>query len=109
MNPHFPAQFTKHDCESYSHSSRSGSTPKMDFPKFDGINPRLRKEQCEVYFDIYGVSEAMKPRFATLNFIGSAAIWLQRAQLRARFQSWDDTHKAVFAQFDRDQYPLYMK
>ena len=40
---------------SYSHSSRVGSTPKMNFPKFDGVNPRLWQEQCEIYFEIYGV------------------------------------------------------
>lgn len=62
---------------SSSHISRGGSTPKMDFPKFDGVNPRLWKEQCEIYFKIYGVFEFMKPRFATLNFVGSEAIWLQ--------------------------------
>jgi hypothetical protein len=64
---------------SYSHSSRAGSTPNMDFPKFDGVNPCLWKEQCEIYFEIYDVSDAMKPWFATLNFVGSAAIWLQTA------------------------------
>jgi hypothetical protein len=64
---------------SYSHSSRAGSMPNMDFPKFDGVNPCLWKEQCEIYFEIYDVSDAMKPWFATLNFVGSAAIWLQTA------------------------------
>lgn len=62
-----------------------------------------------MYFEVYGVSEAMKTRFATFNFIGSAAVWLQTTQLHGRFQSWDDMHWAVFAHFDKDQYPLYMK
>jgi len=94
---------------SHSHTYHAGSTPKMDFPKFDGVNPRLWREQCEVYFEIYGVSEAMKTRFATLNFIGSAALWLQTAQLRGRFQNWEAMHTAVCAHFDKDQYPLHMK
>jgi hypothetical protein len=81
----------------------------MDFPKFDGVNPRLWREQCEVYFEIYGVSEPMKTRFATLNFVGSGALWLQTVQLRGLFQSWEAMHTAVCAHFDKDQYPLYMK
>jgi hypothetical protein len=81
----------------------------MDFPKFDGVNPRLWKDQSEVYFDVYGVSDAMKTIFATLNFLGSAAIRLQTAQLRKRFQSWEELYMAVLAHFDKDQYPIYMK
>lgn len=94
---------------SVSHTSRAGSTPKMDFPKFDGVNPRLWREQCEIYFEIYGVSKFMKTRFATLNFVGSAAIWLQTVQLKNRFQTWEAMYTAVCAHFDKDQYPLQMK
>ena len=50
-----------------------GPTPKMDFPKFDGSNPRLWKDKCELFFEVYGVSKSLKPRFAALNFSGSAA------------------------------------
>jgi len=107
--PVFPLPFTDDSSRPFSHTSRAGSTPKMDFPKFDGTNPRLWREQCEVYFEIYGVSEFMKPRFATLNFVGSAAIWLQSVQLKNRFQTWEAMHTAVSAYFDKDQYPLHMK
>ena len=44
----------------FSHTSHAGSMPKMDFPKFDGDKPRLWQEQCEIYFEIYGVSKMMK-------------------------------------------------
>lgn len=81
----------------------------MDFPKFNGVNLRLWKEQCEVYFDIYGVSEAMMTRFATLNFIGSAVICLQSVQLKKFFQTWEAMHTVVCDHFDRDQYPLQMR
>jgi hypothetical protein len=81
----------------------------MDFPKFDGEQPRLWREQCEIYFEIYGVSPAMMPKFAALNFTGAAALWLQTAQLRARFQTWEALQEAVCAHFDKDRYPLHMK
>jgi hypothetical protein len=81
----------------------------MDYPKFDGDNLRLWREQCEIYFEIYGISEMMKTRFATLNFVGSAALWLQTVQLRGIFQNWEAMHTVVCAHFDKDQYPLHMK
>lgn len=93
----------------HSHTPRLGSMPKMDFPKLNDENPRLWKEQCENYFDIYGVSEMMKPKFAALNFSGQAATWLQTVQLRSRIQSWQAMQEAVCSHFDKDRYPLQMK
>jgi hypothetical protein len=92
-----------------SHVSRHPPTPKMDFPKFSGDNPRLWKDRCEVYFEVYSISDMLKTRFASLNFEGPAATWLQSAELRGRFQSWPAMYEAVFSHFDRDQYPLTMK
>lgn len=83
--------------------------PKLEFPKFDGENPRLWKDRCELYFEVYSVSEALKPRFAALNFDGPAASWLQTVERRGRVQSWEALHTAVGARFDRDQYQLHMK
>lgn len=56
-----------------------GSTPKMDFPKFDGEDYQVWIDNCELYFDIYGVSETMKVKFAALNVVGNAALWLKMA------------------------------
>lgn len=81
----------------------------MDFQKFSGDNPRLWKDRCEVYFEVYSISDMLKTRFASLNFEGPAATWLQSAELRGRFQSWPAMYEAVFSHFDRDQYPLTMK
>jgi len=61
----------------------------MDFPSFDGQNPMLWKDKCELYFEVYGVSEALKPRFATLNFDGTTAAWLQTLELCGRVSSWE--------------------
>ena len=58
--------------------------PKWISPNFDGDNLRLSKEQCELYFEIYCVTDAIKPCFAALNFISFAATWLQTIHLRGR-------------------------
>lgn len=94
---------------SQSHTARSSLMPKLDFPKFDGENPCLWKDRCEQYFEVYAISEVLKPRFAALNFVGTAAVWLQTVELRGRFQSWPALSDAICKYFDRDQYQLHMK
>jgi hypothetical protein len=81
----------------------------MNFSTLDGTNPRLWRDKCESYFEIFGVSGALKPRFATLNFTGVAEAWLRTVELRGRFTSWDKLQQAVCVRFDRDQYFLHMK
>ncbi|PAN47275.1 hypothetical protein PAHAL_9G245100 [Panicum hallii] len=85
-----------------SRPGRSGPTPKLEFPKFDGQNPRLWKDRCELYFEVYSVSDALKPRFAALNFDGVATTWLQNFELKGRVRSWEALHTAVCARFDKD-------
>ncbi|WVZ69199.1 hypothetical protein U9M48_018023 [Paspalum notatum var. saurae] len=92
-----------------SGSNSSRFMPKLDFPKFDGDNPRLWKDRCEAYFEVYGISDALKPKFAALNFSGAAATWLQTRELKGRFATWDALCSAVCERFDRDQYHIHMK
>ncbi|CAN6326944.1 unnamed protein product [Urochloa humidicola] len=89
--------------------NRSFHKPKMEFPKFDGTNPRLWKDKCESYFEIYSVSEHLKHRFAALNFEKTAETWFQTIELKSRFTSWEELHTAVCARFDKDQYQLCLK
>lgn len=93
LGSHLPHPVTGTSPDPNPHESGSGddgrafarkpvSLPKMEFPKFDGENPRLWKARCEMYFEVFGVSEHMKTRFAALNFEGPAASWLQTLELR---------------------------
>jgi len=58
--------------------------PKLDFPKFAGENQRLWRDQCEMYFKVYAVHPTLKTRFAALNFIVPASMWLQTMERRGR-------------------------
>jgi hypothetical protein len=62
-------------------SSRGGSyrsrPPKTEFPRFDGENPKWWKKVCEKYFDLYSVDHETWANFATMHFVGNAALWLQ--------------------------------
>jgi hypothetical protein len=73
------------DFANLPHSSHG---PKMEFPKFDGTNPRLWRDQCVLFFEVYGTPHAMKTRFAILNFKGAAASWLQMVERRGRITDW---------------------
>lgn len=66
---------------SASSSVSCSHKPKMDFPTFDRTNPRLWKDKCETYFEIFGVSDELKPHFATLNFTDAATSWLETLEL----------------------------
>ena len=66
--------------------SRAPPLPKLEFPKFDGDNPRLWRDRCEMFFEVYSVGDHLKTHFVALNFKGAAASWLQTAERRGR--SW---------------------
>ena len=89
--------------------SRSPPFPKMDFLKFDGEFPRLWRDQCEVYFEVYAVHPSLKTRFATLNFKGAVVTWLQTVQRTGRNVDWDRLCELVMEKFDKHQYQQLLK
>lgn len=90
-------------------NSRSPPFPKMDFPKFDDAFPRLWRDRCEMFFEVYSVSPMLKTRFAVLNFKGAAATWLQTLERKGRITDWAKLYELVMAKFDKNQYQLLLK
>ncbi|CAD6334226.1 unnamed protein product [Miscanthus lutarioriparius] len=88
---------------------RSPPFPKIEFPKFDGSNPRLWQDHCTMFFEVYAVHPSLKTRFAALNFIGIAETWLHTVERRERISDWPTLCKLVMGRFDKDQYPLILK
>lgn len=66
-----------------SHGSSSGGHTgkllKLDFPSFDGENPKLWLKNCEDYFDLYSVESPIWLKVATMHFLPSldAGCWKQ--------------------------------
>lgn len=89
--------------------TRSNHQPKMDFPKFDGDNPRLWRERSENYFALYSVQSELRTRFAALNFTGSAALWLQKIEADGRIEDWETLCRMVDFHFSRDKYQRYRR
>jgi hypothetical protein len=67
----------------------------MDFLKFDGDDHQIWLDNCEHYFEIYGVSPHLKVKFAALTMIGNAALWLKTTSKRVRFIYWEELTDAV--------------
>jgi hypothetical protein len=55
----------------------SQAMPKMLFPKFDGTDPKIWKNNFKSYFELYQLPEGMWITAAHLNFEGNAAKWYQ--------------------------------
>lgn len=62
------------------------------------------RDRCEKYFEVYAINNTLKTRFAALNFVDVAALWLQMIERRGRVSDWEYLCKLVFHKFDRDQY-----
>lgn len=62
--------------------------PQMEFPKFDGSNPKIWIKKCETFFDIYAVVPEHKVKLAVMNFSGSADFWMQSVEMDVRKCSW---------------------
>jgi hypothetical protein len=89
-------------------SSHHPPSPEMEFPKFDDSNPRLWQDQCEVYFEVYTVEEMMKTRFASLNFKGSTATWLQTVEHCGRIVDWSNLCDLVMVKYNKDLYQILL-
>jgi hypothetical protein len=61
------------------------------------------------FIKVYGVHPAMRTRWATLNFQGAAAVWLQSVEQYGRITDWDKLCELVFAKYDKHQYQKQLR
>jgi hypothetical protein len=83
----------------------------MNFPKFDGENPRLWITWCEDYFDLYTVHPAVWIKCATMNFVNSspAARWLQSLDPQVKQLPWQEFCHLVLDRFGKAQYEALVR
>jgi hypothetical protein len=84
--------------------------PQLDFPKFNGTNPKYWVQQC-VYIlcDLYDIPPENWVKLATINFSGTAAFWMQTVELNLKKCSWDHLCQLVVDRFDRDQFNHFIR
>lgn len=103
-----PLQFSGFDSPGSGKGGGQGSfshaIPHIEFPRFDGSHPKIWVKRCENFFDVYEVPEALKVKFALINFTSSAAFWMQSIEVNLRQLGWEDLCKVVVSRFERDQH-----
>jgi hypothetical protein len=108
------SQFT-HDTHrsatSFTLGSRTltGKLPKMNFPKFEGENPKLWKSRSERYFEMYDVDPSLWVMVALMHFEGPAARWLQSVEHRVCVATWIELCSWIHDRFARDQHELLIR
>lgn len=89
----------------YSQSSNyNHAVPPLEFPRFDGSNPKIWIKKCENYFDICAINPEHQVKLAVMFMIGTAAFWLQTIEMDLKKCSWPVLCHAVIERFERDQY-----
>lgn len=97
--------FTDHRDEHRNHSRM----PKTDFPQFDGDNPKWWKAVAEKYFSMYHVPRDTWAHFATMHFIGNAALWLQTYEVEYEVDNWEELVVVVHDKFGKDKHHRYLQ
>lgn len=64
-----------------------GRIPKLNFPTFDGDNPRLWTSRCEIYFEMCPLEPDRWIKVATMHFLGVTSRWLMSVQHKLKTYS----------------------
>jgi hypothetical protein len=85
-----------------------GKLPKMNFPKFEGENPKLWKSCCESYFEMYEVDTSIWVKVASMHFegpvLGGYSQWN-----RVRTANWSELCSWIHDRLGRDQHELLVR
>ncbi|XP_071909528.1 uncharacterized protein [Coffea arabica] len=73
--------------------------PKLDFPVFDGENPREWVRRANKYFQIQGVEEELKSDLAQLHLKGKADIWFLGMYHGRAEVPWEELSRAICERF----------
>ena len=82
--------------------------PKIQFPKFDGQNTKIWKDNCLSYFELYQLPEGMWITTAHLHLEGNAAKWYQAYKQNHTFKNWDHFCSMVEEEFGYDDFRTAM-
>jgi len=76
--------------------------PKVEFPTFDGSNPRNWVKKCAKYFNLCRISDDQKVDLALMYLQGKAETWFSSYILGRNHIVWDDFIVDLCARFRDD-------
>ncbi|XP_026378573.1 uncharacterized protein LOC113273013 [Papaver somniferum] len=103
---HNPEKTTGSQSETHdaSHGNRfhyhHSRIPKLDFPRFDGDNPRSWIQKSERYFKINDTEEHLKVNIASIYLEGKAEKWFLNFQVNRPRITWSDLSFHICARFE---------
>ncbi|CAA0822266.1 Unknown protein, partial [Striga hermonthica] len=75
--------------------------PKIEFPRFDGSNPRAWILKCSGYFKLVpNISKTQKVILASMHLEGKAALWFQNLSAKQPELNWSQFVEIVSARFE---------
>ncbi|KAK6163435.1 hypothetical protein DH2020_000299 [Rehmannia glutinosa] len=75
--------------------------PKIDFPRFDGSNPRSWILKCNGYFKLIpNIPDTQKVTLASMHFEGKTAQWFQNFCTKQTELSWQQFIEIISARFE---------
>ncbi|KAK2985943.1 hypothetical protein RJ640_001571 [Escallonia rubra] len=73
--------------------------PRLEFPKFDGMNPRGWVRKCEQYFEFCPIHEDYKVSYASVHFDAQAECWYAAYIKPLGRVRWEQFTKDMYARF----------
>uniref|UniRef100_A0ACD5ZPX3 Uncharacterized protein n=1 Tax=Avena sativa TaxID=4498 RepID=A0ACD5ZPX3_AVESA len=83
--------------------------PRVDFPLFDGDNPRAWCLKCEAYFQVCAMHPDTWVNCATMYFIDGALSWLQSTEAHLHHPVWKDFASSICTQFGRADFQRHLR
>lgn len=93
--------------DSPTHVDASNSAPRVELPRFDDSNPQLWQSRCEDYFLLWGTPGELWISYATAQFEGAAARWLESVKRRAPRATWEEFCALLQNRFGRNQHQAF--
>jgi hypothetical protein len=85
------------------------SAPRVELPQFDGTNSKLWQRRCEEYFHRWDTPSSCWISYASSQFVGAAATWLEAFLTKCPQATWAEFVQAVQARFMRNQYQVLLR
>ncbi|XP_074300143.1 uncharacterized protein LOC141631357 [Silene latifolia] len=77
-------------------------TPKIEFPSFDGNNPRIWMKKCLKYFKLCKIPDEQRVDLASMYMLGRAESWFNSYIVMRHHVDWDDFIIDLCARFKED-------
>jgi hypothetical protein len=81
----------------------------VELPQFDGSNLKLWQRLCVEYFQHWQTPEAQWVSYASGQFIGAAATWLEAYLQQSPDSLWVDFPAAVVVRFSMNQHQILVR